>query len=125
MVELAGGLTNQADETSINQAQILVDGQMIYVPSVGEVVDTSKLGNPLSPVGSQGLAADHITNGKVNINTANLEELMTLSGIGQGKAQKILDYRQEHGSFSSPQELMNVDGIKEGTYSKIKDHITI
>ena len=62
---------------------------------------------------------------KVNLNTADAEALMTLSGIGEAKAEAILAYREEHGGFSSIEEIMNVSGIKESTFSKIKDKISV
>lgn len=119
VIQLAGGLTEDADATLVNQAETLEDGQMIYIPAVGEEVTAGM---------TSMLQDGHLQNadsGKVNINTANLEELMGLPGIGEGKAQSILQYRQEHGSFQSIEEIMNVEGIKEGTYSKFKDQITI
>lgn len=119
VIQLAGGLTEDADETGVNQAQNLIDGQMIYIPAVGEVISSDVAA---VSQGTYGLSAD---SSKVNINTADLEALMSLPGIGEGKAQSILAYRQEHGSFQSIEEIMNVDGIKEGTYSKFKDKITI
>lgn len=118
VIEMAGGLTQEANEAGVNQAQTLVDGQMIYIPAVGEEVSSV-----MTATANTGQTNEQ--SGKVNINTATLEELMTLTGIGEGKAQSILNYRQEHGSFQSTEELMNVDGIKEGTYSKLKDEITI
>ena len=63
--------------------------------------------------------------GKVNINTAGKDELMTLTGIGEAKAQSILDYREEHGKFGSIEDLMLIEGIKEGVFNKIKEDITI
>jgi competence protein ComEA len=61
----------------------------------------------------------------VNLNTAGLEELMTLTGIGQTRAEAILAYREEEGAFRSPEDIMNVEGIKEGIYEKLKDEITV
>ena len=63
--------------------------------------------------------------GTVNINTATLEELMELDGIGEVKAQAIIDYREEYGYFSSPEEIINVKGIGEKTYEKNKDKIVV
>lgn len=104
VVVQAGGLTEEADVAAVNQAEIVSDGQMIYLPAAGE-----------------GSAED----GRVNINTASVEELMTLSGIGQAKAEQIVTYRDANGSFSSGEEIMNVDGIKEGLYNRIKDNIRV
>lgn len=118
-IEMAGGLTADADSASVNQAQVLGDGQMVYIPAVGEAWSGAEGGT------SHSESTDTAVDGLVDINTADLETLMTLPGIGQGKAQSILDYRQEHGGFSSIEEIMQVDGIKEGTYAKFKDMIRI
>ena len=63
--------------------------------------------------------------GPININTADLDQLMTLKGIGPALAQRILDYRKEHGPFSSVEELLEVKGIGESTLEKFRDHVTI
>ena len=63
--------------------------------------------------------------GRVSINRAGKEELLTLPGIGETKADAILDYREKHGRFSAVEELMQVEGIKEGTYNKLKDKIEL
>ncbi len=63
--------------------------------------------------------------GKVNINSADAAELMTIPGIGASKAESILAYRRESGGFASVEEIMNITGIKEGVYSRIKDYITV
>ena len=65
------------------------------------------------------------TNEKININTATKEELQTISGIGEGKAQAIIEYREENGNFNSIEDILNVSGIGESIYEKIKDHITV
>ena len=62
--------------------------------------------------------------GLININTASREELMTLPGIGESKADAILEYRKTNGGFGTKEEIMNITGIKEGVYSKIEDKIT-
>jgi len=61
----------------------------------------------------------------IDMNTASLEEIMTLPGIGEVLAQRIIDYRTSHGAFSSPEELMNVSGISEKRYENIKDYINV
>lgn len=105
VVTLAGGLTADADVSAVNQAELVSDGQMIYLPAMGE--------------------SSTDTDTRVNINTASVAELMTLSGIGQAKAEQIAAYRDANGSFSSVEEIMNVDGIKEGLYNRIKDDIRV
>ena len=103
VVCMAGGLTDEADATAVNQAENVYDGQMIFLPTEAQIIEDTR----------------------VNINTASLEELMTLSGIGQAKAEQIIVYRNTNGDFSSVEEIMNVDGIKEGLYNRIKDDIRV
>ena len=65
------------------------------------------------------------SDGIVNINTAGLEELMTLKGVGESRARAIIEYREQQGSFETPEDIMNISGIKEGVFSKIKDQIAV
>lgn len=121
-IELAGGLREDACDRDLNQAQPLADGQKIYVctqeeAAAGETAPEGEAGGGGSGGGSE--------DGKVHLNTAGLEELMTLPGIGESKAKLILSYREEHGSFAAPEDLMQIRGIKEGVYNKIKDRITV
>lgn len=66
-----------------------------------------------------------IADGRININTAGLEELQTLKGVGESRARAIIEYREQHGDFKAPEEIMNISGIKEGVFSKIKDQIAV
>ncbi len=118
LVEQAGGLTKEADLSAVNQAQILTDGQMVYIPAKGESF-------PADESTGNGTGTGSASMGKVNINTAGVDQLTTLTGIGEGKAQSIIAYREEQGGFQSIEEIMNVEGIKEGTYQKIKDQIMV
>lgn len=130
-VSCAGGLREDAAGEAVNQAQKVTDGERIYIPTREEVM------NGLIPeaeedtetaVGSteeSGGAQTGSTDGKVNINTASAEELKTLSGIGDTRAESIIRYREEQGGFQSVEDLMNVEGIKEGVFEKIKDRITV
>ena len=61
----------------------------------------------------------------MNLNTAGIEELCTLTGIGETRAQAIVDYREQNGGFQSIEELMNIDGIKEKTFEKLKEEVTV
>lgn len=115
---MAGGLTENAATDYWNQARLLTDGEMIYVPSKEEAKNHTHDGE------SSNKMEDDKSN-KVNINTAKKEELMTLPGIGETKALAIIAYRQENGPFSSVEELKEVEGIKEAVFSKVKDLIEI
>lgn len=121
-IEMAGGTLEGASPESLNLAQQAEDGQKIYVPTEEEVQTGAALQDTMG--GAQDTASDQEA-GKVNLNTAGLEELMTLTGIGQTRAEAILAYREEEGAFRSPEDIMNVEGIKEGIYEKLKDEITV
>ena len=117
-ITLAGGMTAEAAPEAVSQARTVADGEQIYVPTVREV---QMQGSGVEDI----VTGNADVNGKVNINTAGKEELMTLTGIGEAKAQSILDYREEHGQFGSIEDLMLIEGIKEGVFNKIKEDITI
>ena len=121
-IEMAGGTLEGASPESLNLAQQAEDGQKIYVPTEEEAQTGAALQDTMG--GAQDTASDQEA-GKVNLNTAGLEELMTLTGIGQTRAEAILAYREEEGVFRSPEDIMNVEGIKEGIYEKLKDEITV
>lgn len=114
-IQMAGGLKADADTRNLNQAAVITDGQKLYIHTVGEI--------PAELPGQTG--TESISDGKVNINTASREELMTLPGIGEAKADAMIAYRQEKGLFSSVEEIKNISGIKEGVYSKIADSIKV
>lgn len=116
-IQLAGGLTEAAAADAVNQARIVTDGEQIRVPTVEEAQNQG--------AGVAGEVTEGTENNKININTAGKEELMMLTGIGEAKAESIMDYREKNGSFTSIEELMQIEGIKEGVFNKIKDDITI
>ena len=115
----AGGLREDADRNCVNQAQMLSDGEQVYIPTQEEARQNNL------PIESSKEESGVMADGRVNINTATKEELMTLNGIGESRAESILAYRQNNGSFQCIEDLMNVDGIKEGVFQKIKDSITV
>ena len=126
-IEAAGGWTDEANTAVINLAQPLLDGMQVYVPSETEAAAmVPPVVNEPGSFSRSGPALD-VTNtgGLVNINTASLEELDTLPGIGPSTAQKILDYRDEYGRFNTIEELMNVSGIGEAKFGSVKDLITV
>lgn len=125
-IEKAGGLMQTAAEAAVNQAERLTDGQQIYIPSEEE---WQKAGADKSLTVSGAAKTGNIngsnSDGKVNLNTASKEEIMTLSGIGEVKADSIIRYREEHGGFQSVEDIKKIEGIKDGVFNKIKNQITI
>lgn len=111
-VQLAGGLTQEADDSYINMAGKVSDGEKLYIPDRIEAA-------------SLAAQADNEKQGKVNINTADVEKMMTLPGIGQSRAEAIIAYRNEQGAFESIEDIMKVAGIKEAAFAKIKDSIVV
>lgn len=134
-IELSGGLTKDAAGDYINQAQPVCDGQRIYIPTEDEVKelpvaeyaagqDLSADQSAFTEPDAANLTGDKDTSSKkVNVNTANAEELMSLPGIGQAKAKSIIDYRTTNGNFKSIEDLMSIPGIKEGLFNQISSYI--
>lgn len=119
-IQAVGGMLPEAAVGYVNQAQLLADGQQVYIPTKEEA-ERGQL-----PVKSKdGMALETEGADRVNLNTADESVLGNLSGIGPSKAKAIIAYREENGGFSSVEELMNVPGIKEGTFTKIKDNIVV
>jgi competence protein ComEA len=120
-IQAAGGATDDADLSRINLAQELHDQEQIYVPRLGE----SDAPPPVTGAQPTPLLRGGAPTGAVNINTASLEELDTLPGIGPVIGQSIIDYREANGPFRSIDEITLVSGIADVTFDKIKDHITV
>jgi len=108
----AGGAITEADLISINLAHAVADGEQVHVPRVGEQSPVR-----LPSVGPLAAA-------KVNVNTADMDALEALPGIGPELAQRILDYRQAHGPFAQIEDLLDVPGIGSGILEKIREEIT-
>lgn len=123
-IDAAGGFTGQADTRLVNLAQSLSDGVQIYVPAVGEEVVVPPVVESV-PAEAAPAGAATSSDGKVNINTAGVEELDTLPGIGPATAQSILDYRDANGPFATIEDIMNVSGIGPAKFGQIKDLITV
>lgn len=127
-VELAGGLKKDADMMNVNLAATLNDGDKIYIPSVSEQetqalsgIVTETISNNKTNAG----AMQNVHGSKININMASAEELQSLSGIGPATAQRIIDYRNQYGSFHAVTDLLNISGIGEKTLEKFKDKICV
>lgn len=139
VVTCAGGLTEQAASEYINLAQIVVDGQQYFIPSIEDVEGVNRLDYTNSFPEVTGSTNTSIAGGKtnteklseqatsdyVNINTATREELMTLTGVGEAKADSIIAYRETVSQYETIEDIMKVSGIKEGLFQKIKDRITV
>ena len=120
-IEKAGGLLEDADHRKINFAAKLQDQMVVFIPQVGEDVDTTAL---INVVGTSNGPSNN-SDGKININTATVEQLQTLSGIGQAKAKAIVAYREDNGYFKSIDELTNVSGIGAKSLDNIRQEITV
>ncbi|WP_243006438.1 helix-hairpin-helix domain-containing protein [Coprococcus comes] len=120
-IEAAGGLTEAAGQVYLNQAAHLTDGQRIYVPSKEEEQTLKEEGSP-SDMADAGMGKD---TGIINLNTATKAELLSLSGIGESRAEAIIAYRETNGGFRKIEDLKKVDGIKEGIFQKIREQITV
>ena len=115
IIEIAGGLKDDASTDNINLSSKLTDEMLIVIPKKEEVKDTN----------NQSIVINSQLDNKISINTANLNELMSISGIGKTKAQSIIDYRINNGRFNSINDIMNVSGIGKSTFEKIKDYIKV
>ncbi len=141
-VKMAGGFTEEADESYVNQAQTLSDGVKLVIPTTAQIqanaqeeldgrigvvgMTETEAGTDGTDVGTDGTnAMVGASDGRININTATQERLCEIPGIGAVRAAAIVSYRQEHGGFTKIEDIMNVSGIKEGTYVKIKDSIRV
>ena len=120
VIDMAGGLKDDADVNSLNRAEKVSDGQKIIVKAYGDNSDESE-GDSGTPSSSGG----NDDSGKVNINIADLSTLQTITGIGPSKAQSIIDYREQNGYFTTIEEIMFVSGIGEKTFASIKDQIVV
>lgn len=118
-IEAAGGMLEDADMTSQNLARILQDGEQIQILTMDEVKELEEAGLSVQA------GSTTKNNGLININTASVQELTTLTGIGESRAQAIVEYRETNGSFTSIDGIKNVSGIKDALFEKIKDKITI
>ena len=114
LIEEAGGLLDDADTSTLNLSQKVKDQMVIYVLKHGEKP------KQISDGGSSSSNTDVI-----NINTANKEQLMKISGVGKTKAEAIISYREKNGDFKKKEDITKVRGIGKATFDKIKDKIEV
>ena len=120
LIEKAGGLRQDADLASVNQAERVTDGMKVRIYTKEEAASLPQ------QISESSAASDApAQTAKININSADLPQLIQLSGIGESRAADIIAYRTEHGRFLTIEEIMNVSGIKESTFRKIKDQIVV
>ncbi len=140
LIDLAGGLTENAYIDNINLSKKLDEEMVIIVYNKNKIdnknnsfqnkkvyIDESvqKKESVITPNNTQNSESSSVDNELININTASKEELMKLSGIGESKALKIIEYRSANGNFKAIEDIMKVNGIGKSTYEKFKDKITI
>lgn len=136
-IEAAGGYLPEAALTCVNRAGVLTDGQQLYILTQEEMerqgLDPAEMAgasdgqmNGSAGTGQNtGMTAQVQQDNRININTADEAQLITLTRIGATRAQAIIAYREENGPFAAIEDIMNVQGIKEGTFAKIKDEIVV
>ena len=128
-IELAGGVTDDADLSNVNLAYVLEDGMKVRIPSKNDEILTEQ--EYITTENGENIVTENNDIGKesesslVNINTASQSELETLPGIGSATAMKIINYREENGKFNSIEDLKNVKGIGDAKYENIKDLIKV
>ena len=123
-IQEAGGLTNKADISEVNLAYVLSDAQKIYIPSIeekekGVVIEENENSKVVTSGNGESKKQEEVL--MVNINTASVEELQKLPGIGSSIATKIVTYRKENGKFNTIEDIQNVSGIGTSKFDKIKD----
>ncbi len=118
-IEAVGGFAEGAATESINLARQLEDGEQIIVASAEEIERAAFTGDVVPKQSQQ------TQGGRININTATSEELQTISGIGEAKAKKIIEYREKHGSFKTIEDITNVSGFGEKTLENLKEYICV
>ena len=128
-IKMAGGLLDNSDTTNINLSKYVTDEMVIVIYTKEELeqinnsIDYSFNDAYQDYNNSKNKSSDN--NNLININSASLEELKTLPGIGDTKAKSIIDYRESNGKFNSIEDIQNVKGIGSSLYEKIKNNITV
>ena len=117
LIEMAGGLTEEADISNINRAKEINNHDLIIIRNINDVnIDVEAENNEVN---------EESDDGKISINDSDISKLKEIPGIGEVKANSIILYREKNNGFKSIEELKNVDGIGEKTFEKIKDSIKL
>lgn len=120
-IKVAGNITEFADLSKVNLAYELSDGQKVYIPSIKDESEEYISEN----AGENVIEDEDVKDGKININTADIDLLQTINGVGESLANKIIDYRKQNGKFKSIDDLKNVSGIGEKKFEDIKDKVVV
>ena len=120
-IKLAGDVTELADLSKVNLAYELSDGQKVYIPSIKDESEEYISEN----AGENVIEDEDVKDGKININTADIDLLQTINGVGESLASKIIDYRKQNGKFKSVEDLKNVSGIGEKKFESLKEYIVV
>ena len=123
VIKKAGGFTEEADETKINLAQKITDQMQMIVPNVHSKQEDGLTEGNSEKGSSTNTSVSNSKQGTININTATLEELQTIKGIGKKKAEAILQYRKEHGAFRTKEDLLQVKGIGKKALEAIESQV--
>lgn len=115
LIDVAGGLLDDADTSTLNLSQKVKDQMVIYVLKHGEKP------KQMSEIGTTSSSSGDV----ININTANKEQLMKISGVGKTKAEAIIEHREKNGDFKKKEDITKVRGIGKATFEKIKDKIEV
>jgi len=118
LINMAGGSTENADLSKVNLASVLKDEQKVYIPAI--VLQSEHNGSSIDNI-------NYSSNFEslINLNSCSKEELKKLDGIGDSMAQRILDYREKNGYFSSIEEIKKISGIGDAKFDKIRENITV
>ena len=120
-IKVAGNITEFADLSKVNLAYELSDGQKVYIPSIKDESEEYISEN----AGENVIEDEDVKDGKININTADIDLLQTINGVGERLASKIIDYRKQNGKFKSVEDLKNVSGIGDKKFEDIKDKVIV
>ena len=130
VIDMALGLLENSDTTTINLSKKVYDEMVIYIPFKDDVLENDIVNeyiyeNSKNETDYSNVSNNIVTDGKISINNASLSDLMKIKGIGEVKALSIIEYRNSNGNFKSIEDIKNVSGIGNKTFEKIKEYIKL